>query len=175
MKQLTDKIFFKNGAVINNRMVQSPMLTNSGNKGEVSQDTLNYWQARNNSAGMMITEYHYVSENGGPALTWADNRTQLAVYDDKFLPGLTKLAKTMKANGNKAILQIAHTGREANYRAYLGLPVYGPSDADYPFLPYHVQGFTTEEVEQVVKDFGTATKRAIQAGFDGIEIHGANH
>lgn len=45
MKQLTDKIFFKNGAVINNRMVQSPMLTNSGNKGEVSQDTLNYWQA----------------------------------------------------------------------------------------------------------------------------------
>ena len=175
MKQLTDKIFFKNGAVINNRMVQSPMLTNSGNTGEVSQDTLNYWQVRNNSAGMMITEYHYVSENGGPALTWADNRTQLAVYDDKFLPGLTKLAKTMKANGNKAILQIAHTGREANYRAYLGLPVYGPSDADYPFLPYHVQGFTTEEVEQVVKDFGTATKRAIQAGFDGIEIHGANH
>lgn len=175
MKQLTDKIFFKNGAVINNRMVQSPMLTNSGNKGEVSQDTLNYWQARNNSAGMMITEYHYVSENGGPALTWADNRTQLAVYDDKFLPGLTKLAKTMKANCNKAILQIAHTGREANYRAHLGLPVYGPSDADYPFLPYHVQGFTTEEVEQVVKDFGTATKRAIQAGFDGIEIHGANH
>lgn len=81
----------------------------------------------------------------------------------------------MKANGNKAILQIAHTGREANYRAYLGLPVYGPSDADYPFLPYHVQGFTTEEVEQVVKDFGTATKRAIQAGSDGIEIHGANH
>lgn len=175
MKQLTDKIFFKNGAVINNRMVQSPMLTNSGKQGEVSEDTLKYWQARNNSAGMMITEYHYVSENGGPALTWADNRTQLAVYDDKFLPGLTKLAKTMKANGNKAILQIAHTGREANYRGHLGLPVYGPSDADYPFLPYHVQGFTTEEVEQVVKDFGTATKRAIQAGFDGIEIHGANH
>lgn len=58
MKQLTDKIFFKNGAVINNRMVQSPMLTNSGNKGEVSQDTLNYWQARNNSAGLTVVSIY---------------------------------------------------------------------------------------------------------------------
>lgn len=175
MKNLTDKITLKNGATINNRLVQSPMLTNSGENGAVSEDTLRYWQARNNSAGMMITEYHYVSENGGPALTWADNRTQLAIYDDKFLPGLTKLAKTMKANGNKAILQIAHTGREAHYRGHLGLPVYGPSDADYPFLPYRIKGFSSQEVEEVVRYFGMAVKRAIQAGFDGVEIHGANH
>lgn len=175
MKNLTDKITLKNGATINNRLVQSPMLTNSGENGAVSEDTLRYWQARNNSAGMMITEYHYVSENGGPALTWADNRTQLAIYDDKFLPGLTKLAKTMKDNGNKAILKIAHTGREAHYRGHLGLPVYGPSDADYPFLPYRIKGFSNQEVEEVVRDFGMAVKRAIQAGFDGVEIHGANH
>ena len=175
MKELSDKVTFKHGAVINNRMVQPPMLTNSGINGAVSEDTLKYWQARSNSAGLMITEYNYVSPAGGPAITWADDRTQLAVYDDKFLPGLTKLAKTMKAGGNKALLQIAHTGREANWRAHLGLPVYAPDSANYPFLPYGVQAFTTAEVEQVVKDFGAATKRAIEAGFDGVEIHGANH
>lgn len=175
MKKLTDHVIFKNGAVIKNRMVQSPMLTNSGNQGAVSRDTLAYWRARSNSCGMMITEYAYVSENGGPAMTWADNRTQLAVDDDKFLPGLKQLAKTMKAHGNKAILQIAHTGFNANYRAHEGLPVYGPTTENYPFLPYGVQGFTTEQAEQVVKDFGAAAKRAIAAGFDGIEIHGANH
>ncbi|MBP2057094.1 2,4-dienoyl-CoA reductase-like NADH-dependent reductase (Old Yellow Enzyme family) [Lactobacillus colini] len=175
MKKLSDKITFKHGTTVNNRMVQSPMLTSSGVNGANSEDTLKYWQARNNSAGMMITEYHYVSPAGGPALTWANDRTQLAAYDDKFLPGLTKLAETMKANGNKAILQIAHTGREANWRAHLGLPVYGPTSANYPFLPYGVQALTTEEVEQVVKDFGAATKRAIESGFDGVEIHGANH
>lgn len=175
MKKLTDHIVFKNGATISNRMVQSPMLTNSGQKGAVNKDTLAYWRARSNSCGMMITEYNYVSENGGPALTWADNRTQLAVYDDRFLPGLKKLAKTMKSHGNKAILQLAHTGHEANYRAHLGLPVYGPTTANYSFLPYGVQGFTTEEAQQVVTDFGTAAKRAIEAGFDGVEIHGANH
>ena len=172
MKKLSDEVVFKHGAVIKNRMVQPPMLTNSGMNGEVSEDTLSYWKARSNSAGLVITEYNYVSENGGPSMTWADNRTQLAIYDDKFLPGLTKLAQTMKEHGNKALVQLAHTGREANYRAHLGLPVYAPTTADYSFLPYEVKGFTTE---QVVKDFGAATKRAIEAGFDGIEIHGANH
>lgn len=175
MKKLSDKVTFKHGAVINNRMVQPPMLTNSGLNGMVSEDTISYWKARANSAGLVISEYNYVSPAGGPAITWADNRTQLAVYDDKFLPGLTKMAKTMKSGGNKALLQIAHTGREANYRAHLGLPVYAPDSANYPFLPYGVQAFTTEQVEQVVKDFGRATKRAIEAGFDGVEIHGANH
>lgn len=175
MKKLSDKVIFKHGAVINNRMVQPPMLTNSGLNGMVSEDTISYWKARANSAGLVISEYNYVSPAGGPAITWADNRTQLAVYDDKFLPGLTKMAKTMKSGGNKALLQIAHTGREANYRAHLGLPVYAPDSANYPFLPYGVQAFTTEQVEQVVKDFGRATKRAIEAGFDGVEIHGANH
>lgn len=175
MKKLSDKVTFKHGAVINNRMVQPPMLTNSGLNGMVSEDTISYWKARANSAGLVISEYNYVSPAGGPAITWADNRTQLAVYDDKFLPGLTKMAKTMKSGGNKALLQIAHTGREANYCAHLGLPVYAPDSANYPFLPYGVQGFTAEQVEQVVKDFGRATKRAIEAGFDGVEIHGANH
>lgn len=175
MKKLSDKVTFKHGAVINNRMVQPPMLTNSGLNDMVSEDTISYWKARANSAGLVISEYNYVSPAGGPAITWADNRTQLAVYDDKFLPGLTKMAKTMKSGGNKALLQIAHTGREANYRAHLGLPVYAPDSANYPFLPYGVQAFTTEQVEQVVKDFGRATKRAIEAGFDGVEIHGANH
>lgn len=175
MKKLSDKVTFKHGAVVNNRMVQPPMLTNSGLNGMVSEDTISYWKARANSAGLVISEYNYVSPAGGPAITWANDRTQLAVYDDKFLPGLTKMAKTMKSGGNKALLQIAHTGREANYRAHLGLPVYAPDSANYPFLPYGVQAFTTEQVEQVVKDFGRATKRAIEAGFDGVEIHGANH
>lgn len=175
VKKLSDKVTFKHGATIKNRMVQPPMLTNSGNKGAVSEDTLAYWRARSDSAGLMISEYCYVSENGGPAMTWADNRTQLAVYDDKFLPGLKKLAKTMKSHGNKALLQIVHTGGQANYRAHLGLPVYGPTTENYSFLPYGVEGFTTEQIDQVVKDFGAATRRAIKAGFDGVEIHGANH
>ncbi|WHS05475.1 NADH-dependent oxidoreductase [Ligilactobacillus salivarius] len=57
MKKLSDEVVFKNGAVVKNRMVQPPMLTSSGLNGEVSEDTLNYWRARSNSAGLVITEY----------------------------------------------------------------------------------------------------------------------
>ncbi|MCT7758821.1 MAG: NADH-dependent flavin oxidoreductase, partial [Lactobacillus gasseri] len=53
MKKLSDKVTFKHGAVINNRMVQPPMLTNSGLNGAVTDDTLAYWKARANSAGLV--------------------------------------------------------------------------------------------------------------------------
>lgn len=175
MAKLTDSLTFRHGATIANRFVQPPMLTNSGRDGFATQDTIDYYAAHSKSGGMIITGYMYVSENGGPALSWQSDREQLAVYDDKFIPQLTKVAQAIKKDGNKAVMQIAHTGREANTRAVRNLPVYAPSAVDYPFLPYKVHAFTDEQVRQVVKDFGAAAKRAIDAGFDGVEIHGANH
>ena len=54
-KQLTDKVTFRHGASIANRIVQPPMLTNSGkNDGYVTQDTIDYYAARSQSAGMVI-------------------------------------------------------------------------------------------------------------------------
>lgn len=175
MTKIADTLTFRHGATIKNRMVQPPMLTNSGDHGFVTEDTIKYWQARANSAGMITTEYVYVTPEGGPALSWAPNRTQLAIYDDKFVPGLKKLATAMKLGGNKAIIQLAHTGREANGQAAMGQPVYAPSAIDFDFLPYKVTAFTNEQVLAVIDGFGKAAKRAIDAGFDGILIHGANH
>lgn len=175
MKQLTDHITFRHGATINNRLVQAPMLTNSGDNEAVSQDTLDYYGARSQSAGMVIVEYTSVRKNGGPLRSWADNREQLAIYDDRFKPGMAKVAKALKKDGNKAILQLVHSGREANYAPKLGRIVEIPSQMDFPWIDYPLHELTSEEVEQVVKDFGAATKRAIDCGFDGVEIHGANH
>lgn len=175
MSELNQPLTFRHGATVKNRLVQPPMLTNSGKDGFATDDTINYYQAHAKSGGMVITEYMYVSENGGPALSWKNDREQLAVYDDRFVPQLKKVASAIKSAGKKAIMQIAHTGREANGRVVQGKPVYAPSGIDFPFLPYRVHELTDEQVQQIVKDFGAATKRAIDAGFDGVEIHGANH
>ena len=175
MTELNQPLTFRHGATVANRFVQPPMLTNSGQDGYATQDTIDYYRAHAKSGGMVITEYMYVSENGGPALTWKRGREQLAVYDDRFVPQLAKVAAAIKSAGNKAIMQIAHTGREANFRAMNGQPVYAPSAIDYPFLPYKVHELSDEQVRQIIADFGVATKRAIDAGFDGVEIHGANH
>ena len=175
MTELNQPLTFRHGATVANRFVQPSMLTNSGEDGYATQDTIDYYRAHAKSGGMVITEYMYVSENGGPALTWKRGREQLAVYDDRFVPQLAKVAAAIKSDGNKAIMQIAHTGREANFRAMNGQPVYAPSAIDYPFLPYKVHELSDEQVRQIIADFGAATKRAIDAGFDGVEIHGANH
>lgn len=120
MTSLAQPLTFRHGATVANRFVQPPMLTNSGEDGYATADTIAYYQAHAKSGGMIITEYMYVSENGGPAITWKRGREQLAVYDDKFIPQLKKVAAAMKSAGNKAIMQIAHTGREANFRAMQG-------------------------------------------------------
>ena len=104
MKKLTDSITLRHGAVLNNRIVQTPMLTNSGQDETVTDDTVNYYASRSQSAGMVIAEYTSVSPNGGPSRSWAKDREQLAIYDDKFIPGLTKVAQVLKKDGNKALL-----------------------------------------------------------------------
>lgn len=175
MKKLTDKVTFRHGATMTNRIIQSPMLTNSGIDEMVTQDTIDYYTAHSQSAGLVVVEYTSVSPNGGPSRSWARDREQLAIYDDKFMPGLSEIAKGLKKDGNKALLQLVHSGREANYRHVLGGRVEVPSKMDFPWLQYPVYELTEEEVWQIVKDFGTATKRAIDCGYDGIEIHGANH
>lgn len=179
MAKLNDSLTFRHGATVNNRFVQPPMLTNSGEDGYATEDTINYYKAHSKSGGMIITEYMYVTENGGPAITWKRGREQLAVYDDKFIPQLKKVAEAMKSSGNKAIMQIAHTGREANYRAMQGKKVYAPTGLedglDFPFLPYKVHTLSDEQIREIIDGFAQATRRAIAAGFDGVEIHGANH
>ncbi|MFC6290198.1 oxidoreductase [Levilactobacillus angrenensis] len=175
-KQLTDQVTFRHGATIKSRLVQSPMLTNSGkDDGYVTQDTINYYAARSQSAGMVIVEYTYVSHAGGPSRSWADDRLQLGLYKDDQKPGFAKLAQVLKKDGNKAILQLVHSGRESNYRAKQGEKVYAPSAFDFGFLDYDVTELTDAQIRQIIQDFGTATKRAIDCGFDGVEIHGANH
>ena len=69
----------------------SHQYSKAGVNEEVSQETLKYYGARSRSAGMVIVEYTNVSKNGGPSRSWADHE-QLSLYDDRFIPGLTKVA-----------------------------------------------------------------------------------
>ncbi|WP_195854772.1 NADH-dependent oxidoreductase [Aerococcus mictus] len=175
-KKLTDTVTLRHGAQLKGRIVQPPMLTNSGlSEGFVSQDTLDYYAARSESAGLVIVEYCYVIKDGGPSHTWAANKEQLGIQSDDHIEGLSKIAKSLKAKGNKAVIQLNHSGRESNFPARHGGRALAPSAIDFSFLDYPVQEITEEEIDATIKAFGEATRRAIKAGFDGVEIHGANH
>lgn len=72
-------------------------------------------------------------------------------------------------------MQLYHGGREAEGGYNLFGEVVAPSAIKFSFLPYVPRELSGDEIERIIKSYGKAAKRAIDAGFDGVEIHGANH
>lgn len=94
---------------------------------------------------------------------------QLGVFSDDLLPGLTRLAAKIRAEGAVSSIQLHHAGLRSPAEIIGRAPV-GPSeDAETG-----TRALGAEEVEQLVEDFVAAAVRAEQAGFDGVEIHGAH-
>ncbi|MGM0216811.1 NADH-dependent flavin oxidoreductase [Enterococcus sp. AZ109] len=172
MSNLAKQITLNNGAVLKNSVVMAPMTTWASNDDyTVSEGELAYYRYRNNGAGMMITGCTHIQENG------IGFTNEFAAYDDKFIPGLKKLASTFKENGAKAILQINHAGNKALPDLFEGDVVSSSSveTKATDFAPaLKPKELTEEEITQIIRDFGETTRRAIEAGFDGIEIHGAH-
>ncbi|EOH94521.1 hypothetical protein UAW_02247 [Enterococcus haemoperoxidus ATCC BAA-382] len=161
---------FKRGLHLKNRLVVAPMTTKmSFFDGVVTNDEIEYYALRSGEVGAFITAAANVHEGGKG---WDG---ELGVYDDRFIPGLAKLAAAIKKNHTKAILQIFHGGRMTDSKVLQGVQPVAPSavaaerpDAQIP------RELTEDEIIEILESFKQATKRAIQAGFDGVEIHGAN-
>lgn len=106
---------FPNGATLKNRIVMSPMTTMSSfYNGMISNDELDYYQARTGGPGMIITAVANVSASG------KGFEGELSVASDDMIPGLSRLAATIKQDGAKAILQIFHAGRKSNQQILRG-------------------------------------------------------
>lgn len=173
---MTEKTFlspfkFNNGLVIKNHIVMSPMTTmTSFYNGMVTTDELNYYAARAGGPGMMLTGVANVSDNG------KGFEGELSAAHDEMLAGLAKLAKAIHKDGTKAILQIFHAGRKSNSAILRGEKPVSASAiaASYPANSETPRSLSNQEILKIITDFGEATRRAIQAGFDGVELHGAN-
>lgn len=168
--QMFEQVSLPTGITLKNRIVLAPMTHMSSNAdGTISDAELAYYARRTGGAGMSITAVGHVTETGigFPA--------QFGVYDDRFIPGLKKLADTMKQQGSVAVLQIFHAGRLTPEQAVPAGQVVAPSAvaSERPGSP-EPRELTDAEITSIIKDFGEATRRAIEAGFDGVEIHGAN-
>lgn len=162
---------FKNGVTLKNKVVMAPMTTMSSfYNGMVSKDELAYYAKRAGGPGMVITAVANVTPNG------KGFEGELSATSDEMIPSLRSLAETIQSKGAKAVLQIFHAGRKTFARIIGGeQPVSaGTVKALYPEDSETPRALTSDEVEAIIKDFGQATKRAIIAGFDGVELHGAN-
>lgn len=159
-----------NGTELKNRLLMAPMTTCTGYfDGTVTSELVEYYRARAGSIGTIIVECCFIDDYGlaFPGAIGIDN--------DEKIAGLAKIAEAIKAEGSKAILQIYHGGRMVDPQLIGGRQPVAPSAIAAPregaAMPRALSG---EEVEGMIAKFGDGVRRAILAGFDGVEIHGAN-
>ena len=153
---------------IKNRFVMPAMNSNLHDEThQFSDQGIRYYAARAEGGyGLLITEFLCVSEEG------LAGSTQAAIYDDCFIPQLSKIAEAVHEKGGRIFAQLQHSGRVA--KGNNGLPLvssfYFPSRPDGT----KVHMLTIEEIKEVEDKFVKAALRAKKAGFDGVEIHGAH-
>lgn len=171
MKKLFETINLGNNLTLPNRLVMAPTTTWSSNEDlTVSEQELAYYQARAHDISMLITGCAHVSENG------VGFTNEIGIYDDRFIPGLTKEATVIKQKGVKAIMQLNHAGNKALPELIGAENVVSASPIVTDMIPNAAvpHELTEDQIQEIIRDFGEATRRAIQAGFDGVEIHGAH-
>lgn len=118
---------------------------------------------------MVIARCSYVNRNGKAFIG------QPAIDDDKYIPNLAKLANIIHQENSIAIMQIHHGGRQCPAATLLEQqPLSASAIKSLRPTAIEPRAMTNEEINTIIADFRAATLRAIKAGFDGVEIHGAN-
>ena len=154
--------------VLKNRVILPAMGTLLPEEdGSVSRGLIDYHAARaRGGCGLNIVEVAAVHPTTkGPHY--------LAVYDDRFIPGLSELAEAIKEAGGKACLQLWHAGRQTN-SFVSGLPIVAPSPIPCPKCREMPRELTQSEIRELISAYGDAALRARRAGFDAVEVHGAH-
>lgn len=160
---------FKNGLELKNRLVMAPMTHYSSNPdGTVSDEEISYYARRSKGVGMVITATTYVTPNG------KGFPNQFSAVEDGMIPSLSKLAKGIQNEGAKAILQIFHGGKMCPPSLIPDGDVVSASNIPANSEAAEPRPLKESEIEEIIEAFGETTRRAIEAGYDGVEIHGAN-
>jgi len=168
------------GIELKNRIVMAPMTRSRANEADGTQPGF-------------VADYYAQRASGGLLITEATNVSPMAkgyvrtpgIYSPEQIESWRKVAQEVHLRGGKIFMQIFHTGR-------IALPDFLPGNAQ-PVAPSAVKAagknytdhaglldfvepreMTREEIDQTVADFARAAKNAIKAGFDGVEVHGAN-
>jgi 2,4-dienoyl-CoA reductase-like NADH-dependent reductase (Old Yellow Enzyme family) len=157
--------------VLRSRVAMAPMTTWAGkDDGTVSSEEERWYRRRVREVGLVITGCSHVQANG------IGFTGEFAAHDDRYIPSLARLAEAAKSGGAPAILQLFHAGVKTLPELVSDVVAASPVVGDAgPFAPALMpRALEDAEIEEVIRAFGDAARRAILAGFDGIELHGAH-
>jgi len=168
--KLNDKITLKN------KIAMAPLTRCMADNDLVPTDAMVEYYAKRADAGLIISEATIIRPDG------QGYPNTPGIYSQQQLKGWKKVTDAVHANGGKIFAQLWHTGRVAHPHFFNGDYVLAPSAIAFEGtvprmreLVYTVpKEATRHDIDQLVEDYAQAARNAIDAGFDGVEIHGAN-
>lgn len=161
-----------------NRVLMAPMTRSRATNDEVAAGSIQAkYYAQRASAGLIVSEGTQISAEGVGYVATP------GIHSDAQVAGWREVTDAVHAAGGRILAQIWHCGRISHEDFQDGAPPVAPSaiaaegqtwtpQGQKPFSTPRALG--TDEVARVVKDFAHAARRAKEAGFDGVQIHGAN-
>jgi N-ethylmaleimide reductase len=165
--------------VLGNRAIMAPLTRNRAGEGNVPREmNVTYYRQRA-GAGLIVSEATQVSQQG------QGYPNTPGIHSEEQVAGWRKVTDAVHESGGRIFAQLWHTGRASHsyFQEGNGLPV-GPSavaNRGQVYVPgrgmvaYETpRALETSEIGGIVKDYAAGARNAIRAGFDGVEIHGAN-
>jgi len=155
---------------LKNRIVMPAMGTGYASEDGTATDRLiDYFAARaRGGAGLLIVEATAVHPLG---LIF---KGECGIFDDKHIPGFKRLTNTVHECGAMIAMQLAHGGRQTK-STLIGAQPWAPSAIPAPALCTEIpKSMSIDEIQAVLKSFGDGARRAKEAGFDAVEVHGAH-
>jgi 2,4-dienoyl-CoA reductase-like NADH-dependent reductase (Old Yellow Enzyme family) len=158
-----------NGLELSNRLVRSATWEGlSDPDGSVNDRLIDvYRDLAEGGVGLIITGYIAVRADG------RQQSTQLLAHRDEFVPGLAGIADIVHEHGGKIVAQIVHCGGQADRKA-TGLDPVAPSAVESPGYPEVPRELSTDDINTLIASFANAARRLKEAGYDGVQLHGAH-
>ena len=163
---------------LRNRVVLAPMTRSRAGATRLPNRLMAQYYAQRSSAGLLITEATTISEEANGCIG------SPGIYTDEMTQGWSQVVDAVHQKGGVIFLQLWHMGRSSHSSFHNGKLAVAPSaiklEGDSIHTPtgkqpYEVpRALETSEIPRVVEDYRRAAQRAKEAGFDGVEVHGAN-
>lgn len=163
---------------LKNRVIMAPMTRSRADNDEYTPTDMHVkYYTQRASAGLIISEGSQVSKRAVGYINTA------GIYTEKQIEGWRKVTDAVHEEDGKIFIQLWHVGRMSHPDFHDGKKPLAPSAVNPHSQSYTPEGFkdtvepkamTTEEVKQTVQDFKFAARNAVEAGFDGVEIHASN-
>ena len=161
-----------------NRVVLAPMTRSRAGTARLPNALMAEYYAQRSSAGLLVTEATTISDE---ANGWKESP---GIYTDAMTEGWKLTTEAVHKKGGVIFLQLWHIGRASHSSFHGGKFAVAPSaikiNEEYIHTPTGKQphevprALDTAEIPRIVEDYRKAAARAKEAGFDGVEVHGAN-